>query len=428
MAPPTTIAPTQEREVYIVKEATPGTIPASIGSVVPFLTFKPSDKPMWLDDESFQGSMGDIYGEYQGPLIAGIDFGGNFFGDHGLPEMIYDLLGDYTTIGTAASPASTASAPIAAGASSITVASGGASFTTGMQLWIEDGGSPAANEVVTVTSGSTGTNIPLSTPTRFAHISSTPFTNTTAPYTHIFALLNGSVGAQNGPAQPVTYCLTDRTGLPATDFARQYAYCCVSEVTITGNAEQLLKWSAKIVCQTGQIASSPVGTVNPSAVQTYPSWRSVVGVGGPASSGTLVNDTAEWAFTLTRALKAYNTNQGSQLPYIIARGKQGVTGQLTFSPAISEAPLLALLANTQPQLQVVGSNGLGGANVISLQADVLQAAYQTSDLNDGSELFGYDVPWKAIHTNASAAGVTMTGASGGKGAIKLTIVNGVASY
>jgi Phage tail tube protein len=428
MAVPTTIAPTQEREVYIVKEATPGVIPASVGSVMPVLTMKPSDKPMLLDDESFQGSMGDIYGEYQGPLIAGLDTGGNFFGDHGLPELLYNLLGDYTVSGTAASPAGVSSAPIAAGATSITVASGGASFTNGMQLWIEDAGSPAANEVVTVTSGSTGTNIPLVGATRFAHLTATPFTNTSAPYTHVFSLLNGSVGAANGPAQGPTHALTDRTGLPATDFARQYAYCCVSEITITGNAEQLLKWTAKIVCQTGVIASAPVAAINPSGVQAYPSWRSVVGVGGPASAGTLVNDTAEWAVTLTRALKAYNTNQGVQMPYIIARGKQGVTGQLTFSPAISEAPLIALLANTQPQLQFVASNGLGGASVVSLQSDILLGSYQTSDINDGSELFGYDVPFKAIHTNASAAGVTMTGASGGKGAIKLTIVNGVASY
>ena len=426
MAPPTTIAPVAEREVYIIKEATPGTIPASIGSPVPVTSFKPSDKPIWIKDESMQGSMGDNYGVYQGPLIGGLDIGGHVTPDL-IGHFLYNLLGDYTVGGTAAAPSGTTNAPLAVGASNISVASGGASFTNGMQLWLQDAGTPAANEIVTVTSGSTATNIPLSTPTRFAHLTAMPFTNTTSPYTHVFALLNGSIGAANGPAQGPTHCITDRQGLTANG-AAQYAYCCLSELTFTGNAEKLFDWTAKTVCYPRSAAGSPVGTTNVSTVQPYPSWRSVTGVGGPASGGTQRKEIAEWAFTLARAVKPFNTNQGSQLPYVIARGKQTTSGKMTVLPAIDESYVVALLANTQPQLQVVESNGLGGANSGSVQFDVLQAAYVTSDLQDGAELFGYEVPWDGVHTAANVSGITMTGASGGKGAIKVTLINAVPTY
>jgi hypothetical protein len=429
MAPPTTFGVVAEREVYLVKEAVAGTIPATAPGVpVPLTTFKPSSKWIPLYDESFQGSMGDSYGTYQGPLIGAVDLGGHVVGDHGLGESLYNLLGDYTVSGTAASPAAVTSAPIAAGATTITVASGGASFTVGMFLWIEDGGTPAANEVVKVLS-STATTITLdpTTPCRFAHLTATPFTNTTAPYVHVFALLNGSVGAANGPAQGPTHCWTDRQGIAANG-AEQYAYACASEVMITGNAEKLLDWSAKFVTAARVTAGSAIGTTNVSSVVPYPSWRTTAGWAGPASGGTLVKTYGEHSITLTRAVKAYNTEQGSQQPYIIARGKQSNAGKIVISPAIDDSALIAMLANTQPQLQFITSNGLGGANLVSVQVDILLAAIETADITDGSELFGFDVDFKIPHTAASSGGITMTGASGGKGAVKVTLTSPTPSF
>ncbi len=425
MAPPTTIQPVAEREVYIVKEVTPGVIPAGIGVPVPVTTFKPADTPMWLDDDSMAGNMADTQGSYQGPLIGAIDIGGHVTLDI-LPHFLYNALGDYTVIGTAAAPASTVSAPIAAGATTLTVASGGASFTAGMNLWIEDGGTPAASEVVTVLS-STSTTITLTGATRFAHLTATPFTNTTAPYTHVFAVLNGLIGAANGAAQGPTHCVTDRQGLTANG-AAQYAYGCVSDLMITANADGLLDWTAKLVCQTRQAAASPIGTTNVSAVQPFPAWRAVMGVAGPASGGTQIRDFGQFDVSLTRALKPYNTLQGAQAPYIIARGKQGATGNLLIMPAIDESAVTGLLANTQPQLQFLASNGLGGASLASIQADILLGQYRTAGLDDASELFGYQVPFKAIGTAASAGGITMTGASGGKGVVKITVINAIPSY
>jgi hypothetical protein len=414
--------PTQERETYIIREAVPGTPPTTIGVPIPVMTCKPSDKPMWLPDESMQGFMGDNAGIYQGPLIAGIDLGGHVTTDI-LGHFLLNLLGDYTTVGTPAAPNTTASAPIAAGATSITVASGGASYTTGMNLWIQDAGSPPANEVVTVAGGSTATNIPLSTPTRFAHLTAVPFTNTTTTaYTHTFSLLNGLVGAgPNGAAQPWTHTITDRTGIPATGLAAQYSYICLSDVTITGNAEKLLDWSAKGVCQVRTIPVSPVTAYTAvSAVQPFPAWRSTTDLGAPVA--TLTKDVAEWSVTFARAVKPYNTTQGSQQPYVIGRGKQSTSGKITVSPAIDESALIAVLANSQPQAEFIATNNASSG----LTIDIGLAAYETADLNEGSELFGYDVPFKAAHTAASFTCTPftgpLTGASGGKSAQKITLI------
>jgi hypothetical protein len=430
MAPPITISPVQEQELYVAKETpgSAGTVPATVGFPVAFTSWKPSDKPMWLEDESYQGSMGDFYGNSQGPLIAGADVGGHVFGDHGLGEALYNLLGDYTTTGTAASPASTTSAPAAAGDLALTVASGGASFTAGMFIWIEDAGTPAANEVVKVGAGSTSTNVALdaTTPLRFAHLTATPFTNTTAPYTHVFSVLNGGIGAANGPAQGPTHCFTHRDGLAANG-ANQYAYSCFSDITLTGNAEKLFDWSGKIVCASRATALSAVGFANTSAVQPYPSWRTAVGWGGPASGGTEISTIAEHTITIGRALKAMNTEQGSQQPFVIARGKQSNSGKMTISPAVDDSARIAMLANTQPQLQFVSSNGLSGASLVSVQVDIIQAALTTADI-EGDVLFGFSVPFKIPHVSTSSGGITTTGASGGKGAVKVTLINAVPTY
>ena len=425
MAPPVTFGVVAEREVYIVKEAVPGTIPGSVGVPVPLTSFKPSNKPMMIYDESFQGSMGDTYGAYQGPLIAGFDIGGHMFGDT-FGHFVYNLLGDYTTTGTAASPAASTSGALAVGATALPVASGGTSFTVGMYLWLEDAGTPAANEVVMVTATGSATSIPI-TATRFAHLTATPFTNTTAPYTHVFALLNGSVGAANGPAQGPTHCITDRQGITSNG-ADQFAYACMSEITLTGNAEKLLDWSGKAVCAARSPAGSAIGTANVSTVVPYPSWRTTTGIGGVASGGTQVKNIAEHSVTLTRAVKAYNTEQGSQQPYIIARGKQSNTGKFTIAPAIDDSSMIAFLANTQPQLQFVSSNGLTGTSLVSVQVDIILAAYDTDDINDSSELFGFDVSFKPQHTAATAGGISTTGASGGKGAVKVTLTNAIPTY
>lgn len=228
----------------------------------------------------------------------------------------------------------------------------------------------------------------------------------TGPYTHTFALLN------SGSGQPPTHTFVDYTGIPATGLARQYAYACLSEVTITGNAEQLLTWDAKATTFVSSIPGS-APTANISTVPAQGAWNSAVTIGGSAAT-----DVAEWELTLTRKVDPYWTAQGSQDPLVIARGELTVAGKLTFAPAVDESPLLAMLNNTQPELQIVATGS--GGTTLTLHCQI--AAYDTSKINSGKSLFGYDVTFKGI------ANTTDVGASAGYSPVLATLVNSVTTY
>lgn len=436
---PTTLFPVAEREVFIVQEAlgTPGTIPSTGWTPFPVTTFKPSDKPVWLDDTAVRGVMGDKFARQLGPLIAGLDIGGPFYFDT-VPAFLFNLLGDYTSVGTTASPSTTLNGAVAAGATSIVVTSA-TGITASQYLNLDTNTGPYNGEVVQVSSGySSGTTIPLTWATRFAHATAAAVTGATAPYTHVIALLNTSTSIGNGAGQPVTHALTDRTGIPAAGLAAQYGYCCVQEFTLTGNAEKFLEWSAKVVCLSRSIPGSAFSIAQLTGSLAQPSWRSTVKIG---SGGSLLqrSEIAEWAVTISRKIKPLFTNQGSNAPYVIPRGVQSASGKLTVMPAIDESYLLALLANTEPQTQYFIGNGLSGASLLSAQIDILQSAYQTADLAEGEELFGYDVPFDAIHTGAAGistiymggnswwnTGTAPVGLPGGN--VKVTMVNAVPSY
>jgi hypothetical protein len=78
---------------------------------------------------------------------------------------------NYNCTLTTQAPTGTATAPLAAGGTAITVASGGASFTTGMQVLYDVGG---IAEILTVGAGATGTNIPVSAALN-AHLTAATF-------------------------------------------------------------------------------------------------------------------------------------------------------------------------------------------------------------------------------------------------------------
>lgn len=424
-----------EQELFVAIEATPGTVPASVGAPDLITEFKPSDTPMLFDDKSYQGSMADFYGEYQGPQIAGWSKAGQIYGD----TFGYDLfstLGDLTETGTEVGSDATTinhSAGYPAGTTGQITVSSGTSFSTGS--YVQIGPSSGGNNAELVAydhTASSSTTITLTGSTRFSHPNTDPVTLVTGPYTHVFALLAGSTGAWAGPAQPPSLCYTHLTGLPATDFARQYAYSCPSEVAITFNSEKLAVYTSKGVCLQSQIAGAPVQPVNANGAPAIPSWETTVGLGGPASGGTLFPGFDELGFTLGRKLKAQNTLRGSQAPYIIGRGEVSVSGKLSVMPAISEAVLLDLLANTQPQLESFTTNGLSGTSVVSMQVDIALAAIQKADLKQGDVFFGYDVPFKAPATSITGLsgppGGTVMGACGRKSPIKITLINNWPSY
>jgi hypothetical protein len=409
IATPQPVYPVSERFVGIARETVYGTA-VNPTVTIPLTSFLPVDKPVWIMDEAWRGSMAGEYDMLQGPLWAETAFAGPVYGDT-IGHLLYNILGDYTQSATSTTPTSTLSAAVAAGVSTIPVASGGASFTSGMYAEIYQTGSTGPAEIVLITSGSTGTTVALSatTPTRFAHSSAAVITNTTvtgATYTNTFTLLNSTVGTggnqQSG--QPPSHTFTDRTQVPGTagNLAAQYAFGCVSALTLTGSAQGIFMMSGNMTSFAyAQPSAAP--TANVSGVRATPNWHSTVGINGTVS-GAPVNDLAEWEFALNRVVDPLPTTDGTQSPYTIARGKFTATAKLTFQPSVDLTALTYMLNNTQPQLQIVYSNGLAGASNITYTINVQLGAFDTANINESSALFGYDVTAKLIANTTNAIG------------------------
>ena len=434
--PPNTLFPTEERFVNLVREAVPGTIPAApYGTTMPMVNLQPEDKPLWLLDESLRGGMGDMYDMLQGPMYADVSVPASPVYNDVIGHPLYGLWGDYTQSAPAATPNTTTTAPAAAGATTLTVTSG-TSFTVGMWIMVFQTGSTGPAEIVQVLSGaSTTITLQTTTPLRFSHNTGCTVTNTSVAsgtYSHSFSLLtSGYISSTSylNFAQPPTHCWTDRTQVPSfggtPGYGRQYAYGRMTDMTITGNAEKLLEWNGKFVSYVGQIAPTlPVASV--SSVRAYPDFNSTVQL---ATTSTLapVYDITEWSFTATRQVKSYFTNSNMQNPFAFGAGKLGVTGKLTFSPATDETALLYMLNNTQPQLEILTTNGLASTSPLyeAFQLDILYCDFDTSKINDSSVLFGYDVTFKTSHTAATRNSIVTTGWSGGYSAAKVAINNAV---
>lgn len=239
-------------------------------------------------------------------------------------------------------------------------------------------------------------------------------TTGTTPLTHAFSVLNSGTG------QPTSHTFTQFQGPPASVGTRQFPGACLSELTLKWNAEtQLLMYDAKGSCWPSVIPGA-TPTSAPSTVTPWASWRSILGIGGPASGGTQVKTVMEGEITLKRKLDMAFTGQLSQNPYIIQRGPVTAAGKLRFIAA-DESPYTTMLGNTQPQLQWIVDNGVAAGGQVQVKVDCQNAAYATSKPDWGKNAVQYDATWDAI------ANTTNAGASGGVSPAKVTLINSVAS-
>lgn len=239
-------------------------------------------------------------------------------------------------------------------------------------------------------------------------------TGTAAPFSHKFSLLN------SGQGQPGTTSITLKDATEATHQARIFSGTAFTEIGFTFNAEsELLKYTAKAMSWDWQAAAAtPTSTFT--ATKPLPSWAVALGVGGPASGGTLVANVASGEFNFKRIVKPYFTAQNSQNPYVMQRGALSADFKLKFVAADS-APLTALEANTQQQFQFLLTNNGAGANLISIQFDIAQGAYTEVTANNGSEALEWDVVGRCVMNT------TNVGASGGFGPATVTLQNAIAS-
>lgn len=401
--------------VGIAPETAQGT-PVAMTTTQLLTSFTPSDKPTFLKDQSWRGSMGtDAFAQILGVGTADVSLGGPVYGDT-MGFWLRNILGDLAVTGTpTGTGATTLAAQANAGATSLSAT---ASIPNGTLLQV---GTGATAEVVTTgtPTGAGPYTIPISTPTSgltYTHASSQALTpvQSAGPFTYVWSLLN------SGGGQPPSHTLTHSLGPTATVGARQYPGFCLSQCNFQFNAEsELFQWQGQGTSWPS-VAAGAAPTANPTTVLPTASWRTKVGISGPASGGTLVNTVLDGEVDLTRELTPYFTATGVRTPYVIQRGGLSVAGKLNFGAVSDESVLLYMLNNTQPQVQILCDNGLAGASQITVQIDMQSAVFTQADPDTSKAAVGYQASFQANFNTTNAGG------SGGQSPIKVSVTCAVA--
>lgn len=407
-----TVTPTALEWLGIGPERnTPGTIVAPTATL-PVEKIEPDEKYNFLDDKTMRGMMANLFSATGGTQSAEVGFGGPVYLDT-IGHVMLNLFGDYSTTGSTPTNSTTTSAPSAVGATTLTVASI-SGYTNGSFVQV---GTGASAQVVVLSATPSGSTLTFANnPLRFPVASSATVTNVVAPFTHTFSLLN-SVSGGNG--QPQTHTLTHYNGLTGTYKAAQYAYWCASSCAFNMDPEKLFTHETKGMSYIQQAATAaPTNAF--STVPVYANWQFAVGIGGPASGGTLVNDVSALSLDIAREVKGYWTASGQQAPYSIGRNALNITGKFT-EVAQNANPMAELLNNTQPQLQFKATNGLSGAAILAITFNMQVAQVETVKF-DNNTVIEYESSFKAI------ANATNAGGSGGQSPMSVVIQNAVPTY
>jgi hypothetical protein len=373
--------------------------------------FGPKDQPKFLEDKAWRGSMAtDSFNEIQGVKTSDVSVSGPVFGD-GLGYWLRNILGDVAVTGT---PTGSGSTTIATGGAVAGATSFPAVATIASGTLVQIGTGATAECVTTgVPTGSGPYTIPITTPTTglvYAHAAAqavVPVT-TAGPFTYAWSLLN------SGGGQPTSHTVTHYLGPTSTSGARQYPGFCASELDFKFNAEsELFMYDLKGTAYPSIILGS-TPTAAPTGVIPIASWQTTIGIGGTAV-GSPVITVMDGEIDIKRELTPYFTATGVQVPYIIQRGGLSVTGKLNFGAVPNEAALLYMLNNTQPQVQIIISNGLSSVNLITVQFDLQTAAFIEAEAETGKTAVGYNTSFKAVLNTTNAGG------SGGYSPIKVTV-------
>lgn len=234
------------------------------------------------------------------------------------------------------------------------------------------------------------------------------------PYTHTFSVLNSGTG------QPPSHTFEDRQGLTASTGARDWPGTCLSELTLSGNAEGLLEYEANMSgWPTAAAGGAPTNV--PTTTKVTPAWRSTVTLGG-----TAVPSVMEWSLSFARELQIVNSADGTQAPYVIGRGSMAVSGKLTCvatdgAPLSAEVPLTTLVAGTQQALVIAVASNYAGTAGHSITFTMTKAQFGAV-AQQRATLLGWDIDFRAF------ANSTDVGASAGLGPVKPVLVNGVTTY
>jgi hypothetical protein len=400
--------------------------------------------------------MTDLFYETLGVESASFSFGGpNFLDTHGY--FFDNVFGDLSTTAglITTSLATITSSGGSVGALTITTGAVNAACTPGSYIQIGTAAvsnTPGSyvNEVLTVVS--TGaTSIVVAQPLRFGHgtavtggstvAGSTIVTlvpATVASFTHRFAALNSNLGYGGAyGAQPPTHTFTDVTnivnvlqnstgyGSAATNTygARWYPFACLKNIDFSGNAEQLLgiKMAGDSWLSSPVTGGAPVLNVTNS--RPLPNWNSTVTTLGNAGQ-TIATDVGEFSVSFKRQTQVYWTVQGSQTPFVIARGPLTMDGTIQYDPTNNEFPLDYMLLNAQAPMSIVCTNaGIPNSGTpFTLTFTASQVANVKSKIMRSKALIGYGNTFEGVGNSVDVGG------SGGLGPGTITLVNNIPTY
>jgi hypothetical protein len=403
-----TVNPVALEWLGLGRELTTGTIAAPTATL-PVEKIEPEDKLNLLYDNTIRGIMATAFSATGGTEQANVAFGGPVYLDT-IGHVLYNLLGDYSSVGSTPTSATTFTGALAAGATTGTLTSP-TGYTASSIVQI---GSGATAQVVQFTGLAGAVATWAGNPLRFAQSGTPAAAVVVAPFTHTFSLLNAG---NNG--QPVTHTLTHYNGLTGANKAAQYAYWCAESCAFNMDPEKLFTHETKGCSYIQQAAGSPVTNAF-STVPVYANWQFAVGIQGPATGGTLVNDLSALSLDVTREVKPYFTASGQQAPYAIGRNSIKVTGKYT-EVAQNSTPMSLYLNNTQPQLQLKATNGLSGANLLAITFNMQVNAIETVKFNNNT-VIEYETSFMALSNATNAGG------SGGQSPISVVIQNAIVSY
>jgi len=241
-------------------------------------------------------------------------------------------------------------------------------------------------------------------------------TGTASPFTHKVSVMNPAA-ANSYHAQPVSDTLTAYNGVAASSGAWQIASCALSQLVIEFDAAAGLLTYTFTANGWPSVVAGVRPTSAPSAVKPIAAWRGQMGLGGPASGGTLVSNLATAKITINREIENQFMADGTQNPQAIGRGAvSSVDFEATFL-ATDSVVWTDMMNNTGPQVQWL----FNASASQQVQLDMQVARFKVAKPNYGSKMVRWDTSGSGERNSTNA------GATGGLASFQATVVNTVAS-
>jgi len=241
-------------------------------------------------------------------------------------------------------------------------------------------------------------------------------TGTASPFTHKVSVMNPAAG-NSYRAQPTSHTLTAYNGVAATSGAWQIASVALSQLVIDFDAAAGLLTYTFTANGWPSVVAATRPTSAPSAVKPIAGWRGQMGLGGPASGGTLLSNLATAKITINREIENEFMADGTQNPQAIGRGAvSSVDFDATFL-ATDSVVWSDTMNNTGPQVQWLFNAGTSQ----QVQLDMQVARFKVTKPNYGNKMVRWDT------SGAGERNSTNAGATGGLASFQATVTNTVPS-